>query len=69
MKLSIRKMMENECLRVASIFGADELANRVLIIDTRYKDEFTDSVFECLGRSIPVEYGLLEHKAASLQPA
>lgn len=51
----IQKLVENECLRVASIFGTDELKKRELLIDVQYQDVFGDE-YECLGRKIPVDY-------------
>jgi hypothetical protein len=56
---SIEKLVENECLRVASIFGTDELSNRKLLIDIRHEGKFGEE-YTCLGRAIPVEYILLE---------
>lgn len=56
----IQKLVENECLRVASIFGTDELNKRELIVDIQYKDLFGDE-YECLGRKIPVDYLDLSH--------
>jgi len=48
-------LVENECLRVASIFGTDELSNRKLLVDVQYEDIFGKE-YVCLGRKIPVEY-------------
>ena len=61
MSPSIERLVENECLRVASIFGVDELKNRHMLIDTRFKDKFKES-YECLGRNISVSFeDLSEH--------
>lgn len=51
----IRRLVENECLRVASIFGADMLNERVLVIDKQFEDEM-GNVYECLGRKINITY-------------
>ena len=56
----IQVLVENECLRVASIFGTDELNNRELLIDLQYEDIFGNE-YTCLGRKIPVDYVDLSH--------
>lgn len=60
--MDIHRLVENECLRVASIFGADELNNRELLIDVQYQDLFKED-YTCLGRDIPVDFAdMSSHK-------
>ena len=65
MRIPIDKIVENECLRVASIFGVDELNNRTLLIDTQHQDKFGEE-YDCLGRTIKVEYKQIDGKPAKL---